>query len=150
MTSTSRLDQAYKQLKLQGFRLTQIRKDLVKFILGRKSHWTIQSVATQAKKSLPKVGIATVYRTVNLLQQQGYLTETYSGSGSARYEVTPEEHHDHLTCIICGKIVEFENAEIEQLQETVAKNLGFELVDHRMELYGKCPRCKEKGKRVKK
>jgi len=150
MTSTSRLDQAYKQLKLQGFRLTQIRKDLVKFILGRKSHWTIQSIAIQAKKSLPKVGIATVYRTVNLLQQQGYLTETYSSSGSARYEVTPEEHHDHLTCIICGKIVEFENAEIERLQEAVAQKLGFELVDHRMELYGKCPRCKEKGKRIKK
>lgn len=140
------LEKICAELKSQGLRLTKVRKDLIKYILNRQGHWTVQQLATDATKAVKGVGIATVYRTVGLLQKQGVVNETRIGAQSTRYEVQPEHHHDHLTCVDCGKIFEFENEEIEALQELVAKRLGFKLKDHRMELFGECVRtdCKKK------
>lgn len=133
-------------LKASGLRLTKVRKELIQHILNRKGHWTIQQISADAMKSVKGVGIATIYRTVALLQKQGVLTETHLGPQGSRYEVRPDQHHDHLTCLQCGKIFEFENEEIEALQEIVARRLGFKLRDHRMELFGDChrPDCKKK------
>lgn len=139
-------DQVCDELKAQGLRLTKTRKDLIKYILTRKGHWTIQSLSSDATRSLKGLGIATIYRTVSLLQKQGVLTETHIGPQMTRYEVMPERHHDHLTCMQCSKIFEFQNEEIEALQHLVARRLGFKLRDHRMELFGDCsrPECKKK------
>lgn len=134
------------RLKEKGFRLTGVRKELVEFILSQKGHWDIQSLNEKIKAELPKIGIATVYRTVHLLMAEGILAETKVAASAARYEVASSHHHDHLTCLDCGKIFEFENEKIESLQKQVAKSLHFELRDHRMELYGKCVKqhCKNK------
>lgn len=144
---------ALDKLKSRGFRLTKLRKQLIDFILQRQGHWTIQELAEEAKKSLPSVGIATVYRTVNLLVEEGALTRTLLETGIARFEVTPQEHHDHLTCLKCGRIVEFENEQIEDLQKKIAKKLGFHLKDHLMELYGECideAACQRRARRAQK
>ena len=83
-----------------------------------------------------KISIATVYRTVRLLEEAGILTRHDFGDGRARYEEVPDEHHDHLIDIESGKVIEFHNEAIERLQEAVAKELGYQLVDHRLELFG--------------
>lgn len=140
---------AIEQLKSNGLRITQLRIDLIDFILSSTDHWTIQEMVDRVQKQMPKVGVATVYRTVNLLVDERFVTRTMLEDGTARFETTPEEHHDHMTCVICGKIVEFENQQIEKLQEKVAKELGFKLTDHRMELYGECLDPKRCKKRVK-
>jgi len=143
------LEEVFSKLKDGGFRLTRTRQDLIKFILARTGHWTIQSLAAEVKESLPNIGVATIYRTVSLLQGHKLLTETRLGGAAARYEVAPKHHHDHLTCVNCGKIFEFKNEQIEKLQKTIAKRLGFDLLDHRMEMFGRCLRidCPDKTKK---
>lgn len=108
----------------------------------------------RVKLALPRVGVATVYRTVKLLVEEGRLTRTMTESGLARFEVTTRDHHDHLSCVVCGKIVEFENSQIERLQEKIAREFGMRLTHHRMELFGECmdPKCgltNTKGRREK-
>jgi len=138
------LDEILQILKDEGFRLTGTRKKLIKKILSLKGHWNIQDVANELKKSVTGIGVATIYRTIHLLAEKGILLETKVGADAARYEVAPTHHHDHLTCNDCGTIFEFENDQIENLQKQIAHKLGFELADHRMELYGSCqkkPSC---------
>jgi len=127
-----------KKLRSRGMRITKAREELLQFILKNEGHWNVQDLAIEARRQLPKIGIATVYRTVNLLVEAGYVSKSEVGHGPARFEVAPTEHHDHLTCLDCGKIFEFENDQIENLQEKTAKKLGFKLQDHKMELYGHC------------
>lgn len=135
--------QTLDKLKSRGLRITKVRRQLVEYILDKNDHWSIQDLAESAMKDLPGVGIATIYRTVNLLVETGSLTRTIVDRGVARFEVTPQEHHDHLSCVLCGKIVEFENAQIEKLQEKIAEDFGFKLTDHRMELFGECKDCRK-------
>lgn len=138
-----------QKIRKKGMRLTRLRKQLIEYILSQAGHWTIQDLSARTKRAVPGVGVATVYRTVNLLVDEGALTRTLTAQGSARYEVCPEEHHDHLTCLDCGEIFEFAEPKIEELQEKTAKKLGFSLLDHRMELFGEClnKRCKHRRKK---
>jgi Fur family ferric uptake transcriptional regulator len=96
----------------------------------------------------PRVGYATVYRTLKLLKECGLAAERHFDDGQARYEPTEEtaQHHDHIICERCGKIVEFNSEELERQQERIARFLGFVVSRHRMELYGICSDCRE-GKR---
>lgn len=121
-------------MKKQGFRITQSRRRLVADILSQKGHWTIHEL-TSKMRSTP---IASIYRTVRLLRELNFLSESPYAGGSSRYEVKSSDHHDHLTCLDCLKIFEFENDQIERLQKQTAKSLGFRLADHRMELFGNC------------
>jgi Fur family ferric uptake transcriptional regulator len=84
----------------------------------------------------PRISIATVYRTVRLFEEAGILDRHDFGDGRARYEATPEAHHDHLIDVETGKVIEFVDPELEALQRQIAERLGYRLVDHRMELYG--------------
>ena len=84
----------------------------------------------------PKISIATVYRTVRLFEDAGILDRHDFGDGRARYEASPEAHHDHLIDVETGKVIEFVDPEVEALQRQIAAKLGYRLVDHRMELYG--------------
>jgi Fur family ferric uptake transcriptional regulator len=90
------------------------------------------------------VGFATVYRFLRDLANKNFVTEVRMGGQASRYELTTKEHHDHLTCTGCGKIVEFENKKIEKLQEQVAEYFGFVLTNHILELYGLCSSCQTK------
>jgi len=89
----------------------------------------------------PHVGYATIYRTLRLLKECGLLYERHFDEGQARYEAVGERHHDHFICERCGRIIEFENAAIERMQNIVARDLGVTLTRHKMELYGLCSDC---------
>ena len=122
---------------------TQQRELIVDHFLRSRDHVSIDELLVRVRKRNKKVGYATVYRTLKLLVESGLAHQRQFGDGQARYEVTGE-HHDHLICVKCGLILEFEDDEIERLQDGIAERLGgFEVVRHRHELYGVCP--KEQG-----
>ena len=126
----------------KGLRLTDQRKLIVETFFQSPNHVSIEELLAQVRREDPKVGYATVYRTLKLLAECGVANERRFGDGLTRYELADEaSHHDHLICVECGKIVEFEEERIEALQEEVAHRYGFALRSHKHELYGTCPAC---------
>ena len=120
--------------------ITAQREAIVEMFLRTRDHVSIDELLGKVRKRQPKVGYATVYRTLKLLVDCGLAVERRFGDGQARFEVVGD-HHDHLICVKCGLILEFEDDEIERLQERIAQRLGnFTVLRHRHELYGMCPK----------
>ncbi len=121
--------------------VTAQREAIVEMFLRTRDHVSIDELLSKVRKRQPKVGYATVYRTLKLLVDSGLAVERQFGDGQARFEVVGD-HHDHLICVKCGLILEFEDDEIERLQEKIAERLGgFTVLRHRHELYGVCPKA---------
>ena len=135
-------------LRNLGLKVTDQRMTILKSLYGNETrHTTAQQLFENVIEIDKSIGFATVYRLLRKLTDSHLMTETRMGGVSARYELNSIKHHDHLTCEACGSIVEFENDEIEKLQEQVAYQFGFRLSHHVLELFGVCPRCqKEKAK----
>jgi Fur family ferric uptake transcriptional regulator len=128
-------------LKLQGLNTTQQRELIVDMFLRSHEHVSIDELLARVRKKNPKVGYATVYRTLKLLLDSGLASSRQFDDGQTRYEVAGA-HHDHLICVKCGLILEFENDEIERLQEETAASLGgFQVLRHKHELYCLCPKA---------
>jgi Fur family ferric uptake transcriptional regulator len=127
-----------------GLKTTRQRELIALEFFNMSEHMTAEEVLEHVRKADPHVSLATVYRTLKLLQDCGLARSHNFGDGQARFEPATgaQEHHDHLICTKCGRIIEFYNEKIEQLQDDVAKAHGFEVQHHRMELYGLCPNCK--------
>lgn len=127
-----------------GLKVTGQRIAILYALATGRAHVTAQEVFENIHKAHLEMGFATVYRFLRRLTEFGFVTEVRMGGLPARYEMTPKRHHDHMTCTSCGKIVEFENSQIEHLQETVARSLGFKLTGHVLELYGLCSICQKR------
>ncbi len=128
-------------LEEHGLNTTQQRELIVDLFLRSRDHISIDELLNRVRKRNKKVGYATVYRTLRLLVESGLANQRQFGDGQARFEVTGE-HHDHLICTQCGLILEFEDDEIERLQDRIADRLGgFKVVRHRHELYGLCQKA---------
>ena len=104
-------------------------------------HISIEDLLEQVRKVEPKIGYATVYRTLMLFVDAKIAAQRQFQEGQSLFELDTDDHHDHLICEKCNRIVEFENEEIENLQNDVAKNYNFTLTRHKMELYGICSNC---------
>ncbi|NDH62292.1 MAG: transcriptional repressor [Alphaproteobacteria bacterium] len=120
----------------RGLKMTDQRRVIARVLSESSDHPDVESVHRRATVIDPNISIATVYRTVRLFEEAGILAKHDFGDGRARYEETPDEHHDHLIDIQSGKVVEFHNDEIEELQRKIAEKAGYRLVGHRLELYG--------------
>jgi Fur family ferric uptake transcriptional regulator len=120
----------------KGMKMTGQRRLIARVLSESADHPDVESVYQRASELDPKISIATVYRTVRLFEEANILDRHDFGDGRARYEEVPEKHHDHLIDIRNGRVLEFQDAEIELLQEKIAERLGFKLVGHRLELYG--------------
>ncbi|MBI3769798.1 MAG: transcriptional repressor [Deltaproteobacteria bacterium] len=130
-------------LKERGLKSTSQRDDIARVFFASNRHISVEELYREVRKINPRVGYATVYRTVRLLRECGLAAERHFHDGEARFENVEEElHHDHLICERCGRIVEFSNSEIEELQERVAHKLDFVISGHKMELYGICGECR--------
>lgn len=116
--------------------MTGQRRVIARVLSESDDHPDVEAVYRRATRVDPKISIATVYRTVRLFEEASILERRDFGDGRARYEEAAAEHHDHLIDIESGEVIEFHNADIEKLQEEVARKLGFKLIDHRLELYG--------------
>ena len=120
----------------RGVRLTDQRKLVAKAMSESVDHPDVDELHRRVNKLDSKISIATVYRTVKLFEEAGIVAKHDFKGNKSRYEQAPEEHHDHLIDVNTGEITEFVNEDIEKLQKKVAEKLGYNLVDHRLELYG--------------
>ena len=121
---------------VKGVKLTDQRKIIAKVMTESDDHPDVDELYKRVSKIDLKISIATVYRTVKLFEEAGILTKHEFKGGKARYEELNESHHDHLIDVKTGEIIEFVDDEIEKLQQKVADKYGYELVDHKLELYG--------------
>ncbi|MBM4357414.1 MAG: transcriptional repressor [Deltaproteobacteria bacterium] len=139
----ARLDAYIEQ---QGLRQTGQRRTIADAFFGGPSHITIEELLSRARKGDPRIGYATVYRTLKLFTECGLAKEHNFGDGPARYELAAEgndHHHDHLICLECRRIIEFHDEAIEALQAKLAERLGFEIASHKHEIYGTCEGCRK-------
>ena len=120
----------------QGLRMTDQRRVIARVLENADDHPDVEELYARASEVDPNISLATVYRTVKLFEEAGILERLEFGDGRARYESAERDHHDHLIDLSTGEVIEFVDAEIEQLQERIAAKLGYELRGHRLELYG--------------
>ena len=121
----------------QGLRMTGQRRVIARVLGCAKDHPDVEEVYRRANAQDKRISLSTVYRTVRLFEGAGILERHEFGDGRARYEQAGHGHHDHLINVATGEVIEFQNPEIERLQEAVARELGFNLIGHRLELFGK-------------
>jgi Fur family ferric uptake transcriptional regulator len=130
-------------LRRKGLKTTTQREAIVDAFLSASGHVALEDLLTNARKKHPRVGLATVYRTVKLMEEAGLAASRQFSSGHTLYELAgARAHHDHLICEKCGFIQEFESDEIERLQTNAAKRLGFNVIRHRHELFGLCEKAR--------
>jgi Fur family ferric uptake transcriptional regulator len=120
----------------RGLRMTEQRRVIARVLSMASDHPDVEELHRRAHALDPHISIATVYRTVRLFEEAGILERHDFRDGRSRYEEVPAEHHDHLIDVESGEVHEFRNDDIEKLQQRIAQEMGFRLVDHRLELYG--------------
>jgi Fur family transcriptional regulator, ferric uptake regulator len=129
-------------------RSTEQRRLIINALFDSSEHVTLDGLLRTVRTVDARVGYATVYRTMKLLADSGIVQEHKFGDGFTRYELIDEQHHhDHLICLECGKITEFEEPLIEELQSRVATRYGFQVKQHKHELYGVCADCQKPAKK---
>ena len=139
-----RLEIFQQWIKEQGLKATSQREDIAQVFFSTNRHISVEELYNEVRRVNPRVGYATVYRTMKLVKECGLAAERHFADGQARFEnIEEERHHDHIICERCGRIVEFVHPQIEQLQEKVAKEFGFVATMHKMEIYGICQECRE-------
>src|SRR5215470_14341689 len=141
MEQDSKVESYNAYLARKGLKSTRQRDTIVREFFKKHQHLTVEELWGRVKQLDPKIGYATVYRTLKLLTESGLAFKREFGGGQARFEHVTDHHHDHLICLQCGSIIEFENDRIEDLQERVCRKYRFKLVHHKMELYGYCEKC---------
>ena len=129
-----------RHLESNNLKRTKQREEILEVFLDAGGHLTGEDLYQLIRKRAPRIGYTTVYRTLKLFVEAGLAEEHHFDDGVTRYEIE-HKHHDHLVCILCGKILEFESKEIEQAQKLVAHDMGFTVLRHRHELYGHCSDC---------
>lgn len=120
----------------RGLRMTDQRRVIARILQQSTDHPDVEELHRRSAAVDSRISIATVYRTVKLFEDAGIIERHDFREGRSRYETVPEEHHDHLIDLKTGRVIEFHSPEIEALQERIAREYGFKLVDHRLELYG--------------
>ena len=135
MEKTPHSETLEEQCAKKGMRMTDQRRVIAQVIEAAIDHPDVEELYRRASAQDSRISLSTVYRTLNLFEEAGLVTKHDFRDGRARFELIPDEHHDHLIDIRSGRVIEFRNEEIEAIQDVIAKRLGYKLVDHRLELY---------------
>jgi Fur family transcriptional regulator, ferric uptake regulator len=130
------MDRLEKICSQKGMRMTEQRRVIARVLSVAADHPDVEEIHRRAAEIDANISIATVYRTMRLFEESGVVERHDFQDGRARYEEATEDHHDHLIDLRSGEVIEFVNAEIEKLQQRIAEEHGYKLVDHRLELYG--------------
>jgi len=140
------LENFKKLLKSNNLKYTTQRELILKIIYDNDGHFTPEDIYNLIKENHPsvKLGIATVYRTLTLLEDAHIVSSISFGTQGKKYEFGLKEHHDHLVCLVCGNIEEFLDETIEKQQEKVAEKFNFKMTNHTMKILGTCSACQEK------
>jgi Fur family ferric uptake transcriptional regulator len=133
-------------LKKNSLKFTIQREVILETLYNSDEHLTPESLNFLIKEKFPnlKTGIATIYRTLSLLEDSNMVTSLSFGASGKKYELGAKKHHDHIICTACGNITEFMDEEIEKRQRNIVKDLGFKMSDHSMQIYGICKKCQIK------
>ena len=133
-------------LKEKHLKFTKQRELILTFLYQKEGHFTPEEIYLLLKQEYPDItiGIATVYRTLTLLENEGIATSLSFGAQGKKYEFGMQKHHDHLICTQCGEIIEFFDETIEAQQEVIAKKFNFKMQDHTMKITGICEKCQQK------
>jgi len=135
------LESIERRILSEGGKRSRSRSAVIEaFFRGRK-HVTVEELARAVRSGSTGVGNVTVYQTLKLLSRMGYAKELDFGDGARRYESNLYAHHDHLVCTGCVKVIEFEDPDIEKLQDLVTRRHGFQPEAHRLEIFGRCRKC---------
>jgi Fur family ferric uptake transcriptional regulator len=141
---TEKKERLKTYMKQKGFKSTRQRDIIASEFFKCEDHITAEDLYIKINKRHKDIGSTTVYRTLKLLAESGLATARVFADQLTRYEpVSEDEHHDHLICLDCGSIIEFEDPKLERLQERIASDFGFSIVDHKVEFYGHCRDCKK-------
>ena len=132
-------------LKKNNLKFTIQREVILETLYNSNEHLSPESLYKLIQEKYPKLntGIATIYRTLTLLEESEIVTSLSFGAQGKKYELGVKEHHDHMICTECGQIIEFVDDEIEKRQQAIAKELGFKMTDHSMQIYGICKKCQK-------
>ena len=137
------IDVLEEYISVNNLKITKQRRIVLKIFLECKNHVSVEELYNIVLKTEPKIGLATVYRTLALLTKSGLALEMDFGDGQKRYESSYKSvHHDHMVCTECGKILEFNHPLIEKYQEEVAMEKNFKITSHKLDLFGLCQDCK--------
>jgi len=142
------LDELKRILKEKQLKFTRQREVVLRALYENEGHFSPEEIHRLIRAGSPelRVGIATVYRTLALLEEEGLAESISFGKAGKRYEIGHKKHHDHLICIRCGKIIEFVDEVIEARQEEVGKKFDFAITDHTMKILGLCKECRDEDK----
>ncbi|MCL0046088.1 transcriptional repressor [Nitrospinaceae bacterium] len=137
------IDVLEEYISVNNLKITKQRRTVLKIFLETKDHVSVEELYNEVLKTEPKIGLATVYRTLALLTKSGLALEMDFGDGQKRYESSYRSvHHDHMVCTECGKILEFNHPLIEKYQEEIAEQKNFKITSHKLDLFGLCQDCK--------
>ena len=136
-----------EDLKKKGYKLTPQRRAIVDTIVDNEGkHLTAEEIYDEVKKNCPEIGLATVYRTILLLEEIGVVSKLHLNDGCSRYELvhSDETHrHHHLICNVCNDVIEVEDDLLEDIEETIEKEYKFKILDHALKFYGICKKCQK-------
>ncbi|AWZ48755.1 Fur family transcriptional regulator [Hathewaya limosa] len=145
--SPEKILQLKEVLKDKGYKLTPQRRAILNSIIENNgNHLTVEELYEKVKKDCPEIGLATVYRTVQLLEEVGFICKLDFDEGCSRYELVnenEEHHHHHLICNICGKVIEVEGDLLGELEKNIEDNYEFKILNHNVKFYGICKDCKK-------
>lgn len=133
-------------LRERGFRWTNQRELIARAALSTHDHFTAEELLEICRRDDPNVSRATVYRTLTMLEDAGFVEGLDTGDGTRKFEhVIGHEHHDHMVCTSCGAILEFHDEELERRQELAARRYGFKIENHSLKLFGLCRKCRDRS-----
>jgi len=143
MTKENIINELKTIIKKKGMKYTEQRAIILQILVNLDDHLNAEEIHSIIQKEYPNqnIGIATIYRTLNFLEEVNLISSISFGSDGKKYEGNQKEHHDHLICTSCGKIVEFLDDDIEKKQEDIASKNNFTITDHSMQIYGLCKDC---------
>jgi len=141
----ARLDEMTTRLKERGHRLTPQRMAVLRILAASEEHPSVEQIYERVKADFPMTSLATVYKTVTLLKEMGEVLELGFSDDCNRYDGNKPYPHPHLICIKCRNIVDPEVAALSELRQEVAQSTGYQIMSHRLDFFGICPQCQEKG-----
>jgi Fur family peroxide stress response transcriptional regulator len=145
MESQERFEALVSKLKQHGYRITPQRAAILRIFASSADHPSIEQVYDQIKEQFPMMSLATVYKTVAMLKNQGEILELAFANGSTHYDGNHPYPHPHLICIRCNRIIDTEGLSLEKFALEMAKKNGYRLITHRLDIFGICPSCLAKG-----
>ena len=135
-------------LHRSGHKVTPQRVTIIKVVVGSNEHLTPTAIYKKVHRIDPDIGEVTVYRTLNILEKMGVVCLLHTGDNTHSYIVSPTEHHDHIICSDCGRVVNFLHCNLAELEERLSTETGFAIKEHHLDFYGKCQECAVSNKKA--